>query len=143
MTFCLTPMQPGDYVDATQGRAPWESAWEVACYRLDHGAAWTARVDGAIAGVGGLLRLWPGVGEVWLCVTPVGQQHPVFLVRAMRRCLVAQTRTHGLRRVQADVRDHDTRAVNLVARLGFEEEGIMRCYGPQGEDFIRYARITP
>ena len=131
-------------MEATRGRVPWEtSPWDAAHDRLEQGDAWTARVDDKIAAVGGLLRLWPGVRSAWLCVTPLGRAHPVFVIRTLARCLVAQIQAAELRRVQADICDHDTAGLALVTRLGFEEEGIMRKYGPNGEDYIRCARITP
>lgn len=155
--FSVTPMTPADYVDATDGRVPrdWEpNAWEAACARLDQGPAWTARVDGDIAAVGGLLRLWPGVAAAWLSLTPVAFRAPHALTRHLGRVLARQIACEALHRVQADVRDGDVLALRLLVGdratrsgawrgLGFKEESCMEAYGMDRTDYIRCVRITP
>jgi len=49
--------------------------------------------------------------------------------------------THELSRIQASVCASDVRANRYAQWLGFEKEGIMRKYGPDGTDYIRYARV--
>ena len=89
--------------------------------------AWTARSPRWAASCGS----GPACRSAWLCVTPVGRAHPVFVIRTLARCLVAQIQAAELRRVQADICDHDSAGLALVTRLGFEEEGIMRKLRPE------------
>ena len=105
------------------------------------GSFWTVRKAGEPVCIGGVARLWPGVGEAWLGATRLARQYPLFMVRGMR---------HHLGVCAAEMRLHRVQCVVLAARrsrrrwaglLGFEEEGLMRKFGPQGEDFYRFAKV--
>ena len=46
-----------------------------------------------------------------------------------------------LTRVQASVHVDDKQAVRYVEWLGFENEGLMKKFGPDGSDYYRFARV--
>jgi len=90
---------------------------------------------------GGVRIIWPGAGEAWLiCSNDLGHY-----VREL--CLITPRylkwiiEDHDLRRVQAVVQSDWTQAVRFLEKLGFDMEGVMRKYGPNGEDYIMYARV--
>ena len=44
-------------------------------------------------------------------------------------------------RIQASISVKDAKAKRFAEWLGFENEGIMKKYGPDGSDYYRYARV--
>lgn len=141
--FSVQPFRPEHYVAATAGHYPWDDVAAAAQLRVDRGPAWTGFVDGQIAAVGGMTILWPGLGEAWLVMTPVGMTHPTFVTRRLAKHLWAVIREHALRRVQVDVVADHLAGLDLVRALGFRDEHRMEHYGPSGEAFIRLAMFPP
>jgi RimJ/RimL family protein N-acetyltransferase len=48
----------------------------------------------------------------------------------------------SLKRIQASVHTNDQQAIRYVEWLGFENEGLMKKYGPDGSDYYRFARVA-
>lgn len=51
------------------------------------GLTWTGRVGVRVACIGGVVPIRPGVGEVWVALSPLGRRHPVATTRACMRML--------------------------------------------------------
>jgi RimJ/RimL family protein N-acetyltransferase len=47
-----------------------------------------------------------------------------------------------LQRIQASVHTRDKQAIRYVEWLGFENEGLMKKFGPDGSDYYRFARVA-
>lgn len=105
------------------------------------GPSWTLRIDDLIIGSGGVTILWPGVGEAWILQSIFAGQYPLASFRAIREGLKAGIRSHGLRRIQSVVHHSIPRDQRWVVRLGFDFEGIMSRYGPEGDTYLRYALL--
>lgn len=72
---------------------------------------------------------WPDVARaVFLCGT---------------RVLMPTLQAGGLRRAQCDTLASNVRWRNMLARMGFVEEGIERAGGKAGQDFVRAAWLNP
>ena len=63
---------------------------------------------------------------------------PLGLTKAVKGWLDSQK---AYRRIQANVKADDERAVRWIRLLGFENEGLMRAFGPDGADFRRFVRL--
>lgn len=142
----LDPFRPEDLV-AFRSAAVFGAETEAALIKraaasLAAGPAWTLRRDGRVLGCGGVVLLWPGVGEAW-SLSAAADGAALVMTRAVAAGLAAAEADHGLHRVQASVRRDNGRGRRWLAVLGFEEEGIMRAYGPDGADFVRVARRRP
>jgi RimJ/RimL family protein N-acetyltransferase len=48
----------------------------------------------------------------------------------------------GLTRVHATIRADFHNAEKWIKIVGFEKEGVMRNYGPDGEDHILFAKVV-
>jgi hypothetical protein len=48
-----------------------------------------------------------------------------------------------VRRIEATVLAGFKPGCRWMDLLGFEREGLMRCYGPDGADYYRYAKVSP
>jgi len=95
---------------------------------------------GKVYAVTGLAPLWDGVSEAWFIPTEDMQHKKVQTIRIVRRELDAAIKRLKLRRVQAVVRSDFKSAHKLARFLGFESEGLMKQYGPDGLDYERYAK---
>ena len=110
-------------------------------YYAAHGPAFTILNEKEIIGIAGVVILWPGVGEAWTFLNPSFKRYAKSIHRAVKEKLQEIMDTFNLHRVQTTVLDGFEAGIRWVKRLGFEEEGIMKAYGPNGEDFIRFARV--
>lgn len=90
---------------------------------------------------GGCAVLWDGVGEIWMLKGRYFADHPVSAVRAGRHVVKDALTRMGLRRVQANVEAADIKAKRYIEAIGLCFEGLMRCYGVNGEDYLLYARV--
>ena len=110
----------------------------------DAGPAWSALIDGEPAACGGVVPLWTGVGEAWTFAGEAVGREALAFHRAVARGLADAERGLRLHRVQAACHRDHVRGRRWLALLGFEEEGLMLHYGPEGHHFIRFAKVrTP
>ena len=106
------------------------------------GPAWTLRINGVLIGCAGLMLLdWPGVAHAWMLPSPALAQHPKISLTLLRQKLEETIRTHQLVRIQAEVQTTFTTGRRFIESLGFEHEGDMRRFGPDGSTFSRYAWV--
>ena len=94
--------------------------------------------DGRIVFCCGVHDMWPGVGEIWAVFSPLAQKYP-------HTWQVAKTLLDvGFKdyvRLQAPLDLSYDAAIRFDERLGFKSEGVMRRYGPRGEDRTMYALV--
>ena len=97
--------------------------------------------DGHLIASSGIYEIWDGVGEAWLLPSTRLLEKPRKAVKAVRSFLHEISERENFRRVQATVHSDFTRGKRFLEWLGFENEGTLRNYGPDGADHIIYARI--
>lgn len=96
--------------------------------------------SGDVIGSGGIIMLWPGVGEAWLMASQLAGFMTVPAFIFMRKTFRSLMDTLGLRRVQAVV--HNTpQACRLAALLGFAYEGTLRNYALDGSTCVMMSII--
>lgn len=105
------------------------------------GTAFTGVHEGAVVGIAGLVVLWPGVAEAWALMSDRIEGLPFQVTRAIARGLFMEAQNFGLHRIQAVVAADDERAQRWIEILGFRFEGLMRAYGPDRSNYLRFARI--
>lgn len=100
--------------------------------------------DGTVLGCMGILPLQPGVGEAWLVLStalPAGAPSRLWALAAR---LIEQELSRAMpdsfHRVQTAIPLDFPAGQRFVRRLGFRPEGVMRKYGADGSDFLRYGR---
>lgn len=120
----------------------------VKCYPdmpTDPKASYTALWDGVIVGVGGASMLWESNWEFWLILTKDSKldgAHGIVAFEAIRKKIDEIIEENNIVRAQATVRLDFPRGIKMLEALGFQAEGILRRYCPDGCDSYRYARIT-
>lgn len=101
------------------------------------GHAYAALVDGRAVAFGGCLELWKDRAYMWSLIGEDAGPHMRVLVRATAGFLKAAP----WRRIEAAVASDFRAGHRLVRLLGFEFEGRMRAYSPDGADHDLYARV--
>lgn len=102
-----------------------------------HGIAYVE--DGKIYSVAGIAPLWDGVGEAWAIPTKRIRDRKTAIARHFKYTFDMVAQDLKMRRVQAAVKMGHKEAHRLVRFVGMEEEGLMKQYGPDGADYMRYA----
>jgi len=97
---------------------------------------------GVVYAVAGMAELWDGVVEAWIIPTEAIKEKKMKTSRALWREFHSMSERLKPRRMQTSVRHDFTEAHRLVKFLGFQSEGLMKQYGPDGLDYVRYAKWT-
>jgi hypothetical protein len=105
------------------------------------GMAFTAVENGYLIASSGVQPLWKGVGEGWFVASNKMPKKKLTIIKMIKDNFDNIIQENNLIRVQAGVRSDWPTAKRFAEFLGFEHEGIMRKYGPDGQDYYRMARI--
>ena len=145
MEIRVLPYKPWHYfaidrrkydLEAYEATADPEKASKVFC----NGPAYTVFINEEILLCMGIMKLWRGVGELWLITSPLVDKYPILTVKICKQYLRDTIRNIGFVRVQAIVRtDYDT-GQRWAEMFGFKCEGEMKKYHG-GMDFYRYALV--
>lgn len=105
-----------------------------------------AMLDGGyVIGAGGVVPLeWAGRALAWMLISVFTR--PRHLLRAaavVPAWLDTLQARPELRRLEASAPAALERNCRFLERLGFAPEGLMRGYGPDGADHMRFARVRP
>lgn len=101
----------------------------------------TVLVDGKIAGVGGVVAYWPGMGECWVILSK-DIKTKIIAVRAMRKIINEAISELELVRLQCTCAAGFKKAEELIRHLGFTQEAYMPKYLPTGGDAKLFSRIV-
>lgn len=113
---------------------------------VEHGIAlksggddnFTVVVDGKPIACIGLVEHWPKRRYVWAyLVEGIGKRDMVRLRQAIAQWL----RYHGAGRIETAIDPAFAKSVGWAESLGFEREGVLRHWTPDGSDWIMYSRI--
>ncbi len=105
------------------------------------GQAFTGIVNGEVVCCFGFIRLWDGVYEAWLIPTTENIRRSVvpFHRTSMRIFDYAMSK-HSLKRLQITVCSENALALKWAKRCYFNNEGLLKNYGPEGADYYMLAR---
>lgn len=103
----------------------------------EEGLAWTGEVDGQIMAIAGVIPQWSNRAIAWALISKYAGAHFIEIHRAVRRFLIHCPFV----RVEAQVDVGFPEANRWMNMLGFELEGYMRAYRPDGADMLLYARV--
>ena len=105
------------------------------------GLSFTGIRDGRVLGCAGVVPLWPGVAQAWAVFSAAALSEPVALTRIVGREIDRIADTLALRRLQATVAETHHEGARWLAFLGFELEGLLVNYGPDGMgDYWMYGK---
>ena len=105
------------------------------------GMSFTGLVDNKPIAAGGVFHLWDGVAEGWVLATKEIYKYPVFCAKHIKKRTEMLIKNNNIKRLQTSVKADCEMAIRFAKWLGLKPGGVMKSYGPAGEDFIRFARI--
>ena len=105
------------------------------------GMSFTGLVNNKPIAAGGVFHLWDGVAEGWVLATKDIYKYPVFCAKHIKQRTEIILKANKIKRLQTSVKANCDVALRFAKWLGLKEEGLMKNYGPDGSDFIRFARI--
>ena len=109
---------------------------------LENGShSWTGIQDGKIVGCGGFTPSWDGLADIWMYLEPTAFKRKRLALRLMRQVLNDIIQQGKYHRIQAVILKDYKEGMRFAEFFGFENEGLMKQYSSDKEDFYRYARI--
>ena len=105
---------------------------------------YTTIYEGAIVAVGGLVVLRKGLGVCWLILTANCKKkgfYGIVALSAIKDKTEELIQMNNIKRAQATVRTDFPQAIKMIEFLGFQREGLLRKYCPDGGDSYIYARL--
>lgn len=105
-----------------------------------HGDSFTAICDGIVYAMFGCFPLWHGVSEAWLIPSRHIKRKTIALHRGARLFFDYYAKKKDLKRLQFTVHSTNFQAVRWAKRCYFNQEGTMKQYGPDGNDYYMFAR---
>ena len=114
---------------------------QYALYLQQSGMSFTALINNKPIAAGGIYMLWDNVAEGWVMATNDVWKYSIIMARHFRKKTDVLIETSKIKRLQTTVKANFTLGQRFAEWLGFEKEGLMKYYGPDGSDYFRYARI--
>lgn len=138
----IRTFSPGDLwkikLQPTQAKAIGFLTEDYALALAAAGPAITATVDGEPVACCGIARAQFNTGVLWGFVGESAGRNMLRLHRAASRFIGALPMT----RIESTVEQGFAPGCRWLELLGFESEGLMRKYGPDGSNHLRYARVS-
>lgn len=103
----------------------------------EKGLAWTGEVNDRVVAVAGLLPQWENRAIAWAVISKHAGPHFRSIHNAVHRFLIHAP----FRRIEATVDVGFDDGVRWMKMLGFEIEGYMKAYRPDGADMLLFARV--
>jgi hypothetical protein len=114
---------------------------EIIMEQIDYGPTVTAFFGLDPVAMFGFVPIWEGVAESWLVADNGVRTRPLTLTKYGIAAHDIAKISMGLHRLQITVRITDNRAMKWAFALGFENEVIMKKYGPDQVDYYLMARF--
>lgn len=113
---------------------------EAAAWGVRQLEAMTLLIDGEIVAIMGIMPLWNGVGEVTMLPSNQLYRHKKTVIRKLRSILAGLQHV-GWRRLFCNTRTDRPMHGRFMQALGFQYEGTMKQYAPDGSDRDLYALV--
>ena len=142
----LREYRADDALEIIKGRArqpsisAQETADKLAQIENADGPSTTIICDGRVIGCGGLTICWPGMSEAW-CLFVEDIYNYRMMPRLVKHTLQTWAEQYKLVRIQAPLRADFPEGIHFAEWLGFECEGRMRKFHPDGCDGLMYSLI--
>lgn len=108
-------------------------------HSLNGGPAYTWMCPEGILACCGVYPLHRGVGIAWCITSPLVRRYPKSFHRYAKRYLTSAIQGMGYKRVHALVDSRFVDSIRWLPRIGLKYETTLKCYGPDGQDFLMFA----
>jgi hypothetical protein len=89
----------------------------------------------------GIVLIMPGVGEAWSYCDVSVKKHPFDVLHYQKKYLLKEMDRLELHRVQAHCLTSWKTAYKYLEKIGFQREGLIRKYDPEGRNYYLYSLI--
>lgn len=106
--------------------------------------AYTVIHNGIIYGCGGIVQTWQGVGKAWTYISSTAINNKRVMAYISKQCLTNlddMLEEEYFHRVECDVAADHEKGIQWASRFGFVNEGLMKAYGADKSDWIRFAKV--
>lgn len=136
----LVPFEPShlarlEVQDAQRGTFPVDDP-AYALSLMKAGPCWSVFVGGRVVACGGLCVQWEERAVAWAIIS-----HGAPLIPVTRSVLHVLGQRGIPRRVECFVDVSFQEGIRWAEMLGFQREGLMRAFSPDGRDHILFARV--
>jgi hypothetical protein len=108
----------------------------IGSYTSKGSIAFTFVINRVPVSCGGVINLGWKRGEAWLLTSALFYKYRLAIIRAIKQTMPLLESSFN--RIQAiSVCDNEA----WFSKLGFQKEGLLRCYGPAGQDCFMYSRV--
>lgn len=94
---------------------------------------------GKTIGVFGSSKIWNGLEEAWFLVDEATRRYGIAMTKVAKKFISLKFQEDSLNRLQITVRLNDIRAYKWAKCLGFQTDGVMKQFGPDGSDYYMMA----
>jgi len=108
---------------------------------VEQNLAFTGLINNDPIFAAGMKIIWGQVAEGWVIATNEMWKYPLGVAKAIKKDFANVARQQNIKRVQTAIRKDFKQGLRFAEWLGLENEGLMKCYGFDGSDQYRYARI--
>jgi len=108
-------------------------------YFSDGSVSYCLLADNVPVFAGGVVNMQWKRGEAWMLPTVWFKAHVKTCYQFMKAVLPVMATTGGYKRIQATCAT--SVSPSLFRHLGFYSEGVLNCFGPNGESCHLYARL--
>lgn len=128
-----------DLIDLKEGQNFVSSNKELVAAQAKNNLAMTMVIDGRIIGCGGVVRMWDGVGEVWLVVGDCLPDYQIMVCKTAKNFIKLIDPIYH--RLQMAVNINNPEAAKFAEYLGFINPYLMREYDSLKQDYFLYERL--
>lgn len=107
----------------------------------ENAAFYSVFVDDELLVVGGMVILWPGVGDCWCIGTDLVEKYPIIFFKVIKHIQNELIEHYNLHRIQAQCWEGHTQSLKWLERMGLSVEGFMRAFAPNGENYYQLSRL--
>ena len=113
----------------------WAKTWK------EGGPAETIFIDDEPVCSAGIVLIGWQRGEAWSLLSTLFYKHVRACYRIIKKRFDEMIKENNLVRVQTLISPDFTESARLAEHLGFDQEGLLRKYGPNHEDLMIYGRV--
>lgn len=99
-------------------------------------------VEDDLLAIAGFHVMWDGYGVCWSLISEKAREKPIALSKWFRGLVVYAETSFYIDRLEMTVDASIDRDLQFAYHLGFEMEGRLRKYGPEGQDHYILSRIS-
>lgn len=102
-----------------------------------HSRVWVSENNGVITAMGGLVPMWTNRAQAWMMIADSAGANMMEIHKAVKQELINAPYV----RIESTVDVGFKQGARWMKMLGFELEGYMKAYRPDGADMLLYSRV--